>query len=39
LGFLPNHAYQNALRINAYGQPEIGGFGYETRYNFPLGRN
>jgi hypothetical protein len=28
LGFLPNHAYQNAPRFNAYGQPEAGGFGY-----------
>jgi hypothetical protein len=30
LGFLPNHAYQKTLRFNAYGQPEAGGFGYET---------
>jgi hypothetical protein len=30
LGFLPNHAYQNAPRFNAYGQPEAGSFGYET---------
>jgi hypothetical protein len=30
LGFLPNHAYQNMSRFNAYGLPEAGGFGYET---------
>jgi hypothetical protein len=30
LGFLPNHAYQNAPHFNAYGQPEVGDFGYET---------
>jgi hypothetical protein len=29
LGFLPNHAYQNAPYFNAYGQPEADGFGYE----------
>jgi hypothetical protein len=30
LGFLPNHIYQNLSHFNAYGQPEAGGFGYET---------
>jgi hypothetical protein len=30
LGFLPNHAYQNVLRFNAYGQLEADVFGYET---------
>jgi hypothetical protein len=30
LGFLPNHAYQNVSHFNTYGQPEAGGFGYET---------
>jgi hypothetical protein len=30
LGFLPNHAYQNVPCFNAYGQPEVDGFGYET---------
>jgi hypothetical protein len=30
LGFLPNHAYQNVPRFNAYGQPEADGFCYET---------
>jgi hypothetical protein len=30
LGFLPNHAYQNATWFNAYGQAETDGFGYET---------
>jgi hypothetical protein len=34
LGFLPNHAYQNAPRFNAYGQLEVGGFGYETLLQF-----
>jgi hypothetical protein len=34
--FLPNHAYQNAPRFNAYGQPEAGGFGYETPLQFPF---
>jgi hypothetical protein len=30
LGFLPNHAYQNAPQFNAYSQPKVGGFGHET---------
>jgi hypothetical protein len=30
LGSLPNHAYQTLPRFNAYGQPEVDGFGYET---------
>jgi hypothetical protein len=30
LGFLPNHAYQNVSRFNAYSQPEVDDFGYET---------
>jgi hypothetical protein len=30
LGFLPNHAYQNVPRFNAYGQPETSSFAYET---------
>jgi hypothetical protein len=30
LGFLPNHSYQTPPRFNAYRQPEVGGFGYET---------
>jgi hypothetical protein len=34
LGFLPNHAYENAPWFNAYGQPEAGGFGYETLPRF-----
>jgi hypothetical protein len=29
LGFLPNHAYQNASHFNDYNQPEAAGFGYE----------
>jgi hypothetical protein len=36
LGFLPNYAYQNAPCFNAYGQPEAGGFGYETPSQFPF---
>jgi hypothetical protein len=36
LGFLPNHAYQNAPQFNAYGQPEAGGFGYENPPQFPF---
>jgi hypothetical protein len=36
LGFLPNHAYQNASRFNAYGQLEAGGFSYETPLQFPF---
>jgi hypothetical protein len=36
LGFLPNHAYQNAPRFNAYGQLEAGGFGCETPPHFPF---
>jgi hypothetical protein len=34
LGFLPNHAYQNAPRFNTYGQPKVGSFGYETPPQF-----
>jgi hypothetical protein len=30
LDFLSNHAYQNTPRFNTYGQPEAGGFGFET---------
>jgi hypothetical protein len=29
LAFLPNHAYQNTPRFNAYGQPKANGFDYE----------
>jgi hypothetical protein len=36
LGFLPNHAYQTPPRFNAYGQPKIGGFGYESPPQFPF---
>jgi hypothetical protein len=36
LGFLPNHAYQNAPRFNAYRQPEADGFGYKTLPQFPF---
>jgi hypothetical protein len=36
LGFLPNHAYQNAPYFNTYGQPEADGFGYETPPQFPF---
>jgi hypothetical protein len=36
LGFLSNHAYQNASRFNAYGQPEADGFGNETPLQFPF---
>jgi hypothetical protein len=36
LGFLPNHAYQNAPWFNAYGQSEASGFGYETPPQFPF---
>jgi hypothetical protein len=36
LGFLPNHAYQNAPWFNAYDQPEVDGFGYETSPQFPF---
>jgi hypothetical protein len=36
LGFLPNHAYQNAPRFNAYGQPKANDFGYETPPLFPF---
>jgi hypothetical protein len=36
LVFLPNHAYQNVPRFNAYGQLEAGGFGYETPPQFPF---
>jgi hypothetical protein len=36
LGFLPNHAYQNPPRFNAYSQPEADGFGYEIPLQFPF---
>jgi hypothetical protein len=36
LGFLPNHTYQNAPCFNAYGQPEVGSFGYEIPPQFPF---
>jgi hypothetical protein len=36
LGFLPNNAYQNASQFNAYGQPEVSGFGYETLPQFSV---
>jgi hypothetical protein len=36
LGFLPNHAYQNTLRFNTYGQPEANNFGFETPPQFPF---
>jgi hypothetical protein len=36
-GFLPNHAYHNAMRYNAYCQPENDSFGYETPPQFPFG--
>jgi hypothetical protein len=36
MGFLTNHAYHNMMRFNAYGQPEIDGFGYETPPQFPF---
>jgi hypothetical protein len=36
LGFLPNHANQNAPRFNAYGQPKTDDFGYETPPQFPF---
>jgi hypothetical protein len=34
LGFLPNHAYQNAPRFNIYSEPEADGFGYKTLPQF-----
>jgi hypothetical protein len=34
LGLLSNHAYQTPLFFNAYGQPEAGGFNYETPSQF-----
>jgi hypothetical protein len=34
LDFLPNHAYQNPPRFNAYDQPVADGFGYETSPQF-----
>jgi hypothetical protein len=34
LGFLPNHAYQNVSRFNAYDQPKADDFGYETPPQF-----
>jgi hypothetical protein len=36
LGFLPNHTYQTSPHFNAYGQPEVYGFGYETPPQFPF---
>jgi hypothetical protein len=36
LGFLPNHAYQNTPYFNTYGQPEVGGFAFETPPQFPF---
>jgi hypothetical protein len=36
LGFLPNHAYQNASHFNAYGQLEADRFSYETTPQFPF---
>jgi hypothetical protein len=36
LGFLPNHAYQNTSWFNAYGQPEVGSFGYKILPQFPF---
>jgi hypothetical protein len=34
LGFLSNHAYHNTTRFNAYDQPKISSFGYETPPQF-----
>jgi hypothetical protein len=39
LGFLLNHAYQNTQCFNTYDQLEVGGVGFETCRNFPLGHN
>jgi hypothetical protein len=36
LYFLPNHTYQTLPHFNAYGQPKVGGFGYETPLQFPF---
>jgi hypothetical protein len=36
LGFLPNHKYQTPPHFNIYGQPEAGGFGYETPPQLPF---
>jgi hypothetical protein len=36
LGFLPNHVYQTPPRFNAYSQPKVDGFGYETPPQFPF---
>jgi hypothetical protein len=36
LGLLPNHAYQNTSRFNAYGQLEAGSFSYEVPPQFPF---
>jgi hypothetical protein len=36
LCFLPNHAYQNVTRFNAYDQLEADGFDYETPPQFPF---
>jgi hypothetical protein len=35
-GFLLNSAYHNATWHNTLGQPEFGGFGYETPPQFPF---
>jgi hypothetical protein len=34
LGFLPNHAYQNAPCFNTYGEPEADSFSYENLPQF-----
>jgi hypothetical protein len=36
LSFLTNHAYQNTLQFNGYGQPKADNFGYETPPQFPF---
>jgi hypothetical protein len=36
VGFLLNSAYHNAMRYNTQGQPEFGGFDYETPPQFPF---
>jgi hypothetical protein len=36
MGFLPNHTYHNATRLNAYNQPKANGFGNETQAQFPF---
>jgi hypothetical protein len=35
-GFLPNFTYHNAMWHKTLGQPEFGGFGYETPPQFPF---